>query len=81
MSHDKLVIKPDAWKKERDRLSRRIRRNLHVTEVNPGANSSRLRYDFILTAAEVTALVEEVMRCTERLAVRELERRRLNEPR
>ena len=43
---------------------------MHVIEVNPGPDSNRLRYDFILTAAEATAFVEDIMRDVERLTVR-----------
>lgn len=62
-----LIIPPDAWKKSRISIARSMKRNMHLTETNPGADSNRLRYDYILTKAEVDVFVEETMRATERL--------------
>lgn len=67
------IITPEQWKKNRDRLARRARHNMHLIEVNPGPKF-QLRFDYILTAAEVTTLVESIMRDTERLVVFHLER-------
>lgn len=69
-----LLLPPDVWKRNRDRMARKAKRGLHVTETNPGPDSNRLRYDYILTAAEVTTLVESVMRDTERLIQWEIEK-------
>ena len=63
------VIPPDSWKKNRDRISRAAMRKLHLTETNPGPDASRLRYDYVLTRADLIKLVENVMADTERLAV------------
>lgn len=64
------VIPPEIWKKNRDRMSTRVRRGLHLIETNPGAQAKHLRFDYILTAAEVRVIVERVMRDTERLTLR-----------
>lgn len=60
------LIPPAVWRKNRDRMARHVRRHMHVTETNPSP-TSRLRYDYVVTAAEVTCFVEEVMRDTERI--------------
>lgn len=62
-----LIIPPDAWKKNRTSMARSVKRNMHLTETSPGPDSNRLRYDYILTKAEVDVFVEEIMRGTERL--------------
>lgn len=49
-------------------MVRKAKRGLHVQEVNPGPEF-HLRYDYILTAAEVAKLVEDVMLDTERLVM------------
>lgn len=59
-------IPSDAWKKNRDRIARRVRRHLHLQEKNPGPQFY-LRFDYVMTAAQVTRMVEEVMVETERL--------------
>lgn len=63
------LIPPEVWKHERDRIVRAVCGRLHTTEVNPGPDASRLRYDYIVTRAEITLLVEETMRETERQIV------------
>lgn len=68
------VIPADQWKKSRDRIVKRIKRGLHITATNPGPHATSMRYDYVLTAAEVAVVVEEVMRDTERLTLWVLEK-------
>ena len=75
LNPDQHLIPPDAWKKNRDRMVRAAKSKLHLTETNPGPESNRLRYDYILTKADVAMLVETVMRDTERLAAFYLEKK------
>jgi len=63
------IIPPEAWKKNRDRIARQAKRNMQLVSSNPGAESRHLRYDYILTRAEVVKLVEEVMTSAERLTL------------
>jgi hypothetical protein len=66
------VLPSDMWKRTRDHIVAKIKRNLCVQETNPGPEY-RLRYDYILTAAEVAVVVEQVMRQTERIVVHYME--------
>lgn len=70
------IIPPAAWKRLRDTQLRRAARRLHITETNPGPDSSRLRFDYILTRSELGALVEEVMRDTERHLIFHLDKKK-----
>jgi hypothetical protein len=63
-----FVLPADVWKKNRNRIVAAAKRKLHVQQTNPGPEH-RLRFDYVLTAAEVAVLVESVMRDTERLVV------------
>lgn len=58
-------IPGEAWKKNRDRLVAQTKRRLHVLSGHDHDFPSR--FDYILTAREVTQIVEEIMWNTERL--------------
>jgi hypothetical protein len=66
------VLPSDLWKQTRDRLAQRTRRNLHQQETNPGPDF-RLRFDYVVTASEVTVLIEQIMRETERVVLHYLD--------
>lgn len=63
------LIPPDAWKKNRDRIVRRAARHMVLTQTNPGPDADKLRYDYVVTRAELAAMIEDIMRDTERLAI------------
>jgi hypothetical protein len=62
-----MIIPSKAWKKNRDRMVKRSLSHLHLTEVNPGPDSFKLRYDYIATRADIVKVIEDIMLDTERL--------------
>lgn len=63
------LIPPDNWKKIHKRLVYQAKRNLVPTEVNPGPESKRLRYDYLVNSSDLERIVREAMKSTEQAII------------